>query len=90
MWAEHYNKNTTYVFSNSQQTYYAEMMLTDFGAGIHRGQYTFPFVFLLPASMPASFQLNITNYIEYKLEACILKYDNSSSDQKFKVKLHVR
>ena len=54
MWAEHYNKST-YVFSNSKQTYYAEVMLADFGAGILRGQYSFPFSFLLPASMPASF-----------------------------------
>ena len=78
------------MYSNSKQTYYAEVMLADFGAGIPRGQYSFPFSFLLPASMPASFELNITNYIEYKLEACVLKFDNSTSDQIFKVKLHVR
>lgn len=66
MWAENYNKSTV-VYSNSRQTYYAEFMVADFGGGLMRGQYSFPFSFLLPSSMPASLQLNMTNYIEYKL-----------------------
>ena len=62
----------------------------DFDLGVHIGQYTFPFSFLLPAAMPSSFTLSDKNYIKYTVTACLLKYDNQSSDQKFVRNLHIR
>ena len=60
-----------------------------FGNMIPLGHYSYPFSFLLPASMPASVTINSGNYIHYTLEAVVHGFD-ASNDQIFKRNLHVR
>lgn len=58
--------------------------------GLEIGQYTYPFSFLLPASMPASFELDGSNYIRYQLSACLPNFENHSQDQAYQIPLQVR
>ena len=54
-----------------------------------RGHYTFPFSFLLPASMSGSFFYNDNNYIKYPLTAYLASYDKKNDNQLFKMNLNV-
>ena len=63
------NHNRTY--SNKRETYRADVELTRIPSGLMRGHYTFPFSFLLPAAMPASFQIDKWNFIKYRLYAVL-------------------
>ena len=55
-----------------------------------RGQYTFPFSFLLPASMPASMYRDNSNFIQYSIEGVIPNFQDLSNAQAFKLNFHVR
>ena len=55
-----------------------------------RGHYTFPFSFLLPASMPASFEMDRWNYVKYRLYAVLLNSKSQKDEQVFRIPLHVR
>ena len=60
------------------------------GAGLVRGQYSFPFSFLLPANMPSSMYIDGSNYIKYSIEGVLPNFEDLSNAQAFKLNFHVR
>ena len=52
-WSENHN-NVHLDYNNFKDTYLELLPLAQFQSGISTGQYTFPFAFLLPSTLPAS------------------------------------
>ena len=68
---------------NKRDSYDFEFIVAKFDLGIKAGQYSFPFSFLLPSSLPASYSLDEHNYINYKLHTFMPQYDEKSQNQTF-------
>ena len=60
------------------------------GQGLTRGQYTYPFSFLLPANLPSSMYIDGSNFIKYTLDAVLPNFADLSYAQAFRLNFHVR
>jgi hypothetical protein len=80
LWSEKKN-NVATVFQNKRKTYEDEFVLARFDEGLKAGQYSFPFAVLLPASLPASFNMAAKSYISYTLKVLLPPWGDISEPQ---------
>ena len=72
MWSEHHSKYDTRVYTNSYENYRGHFLVVDFHGTVKKGQYSFPFSFLLPSMMTGSFYISMFCHLKYMLKAVLV------------------
>ena len=78
-----------YEGENSHQNYDSVFTLKDFQGTLPKGQYSFPFSFMLPSSMSGSYNRSDLEYIRYNVKAILNHPSNSEKNQFYEAYLNV-
>ena len=89
MWSENHGKYNTQIYTNSYENYRGHFLVADFHGIVKKGQYTFPFSFLLPAMMTGSFYISRFCYLKYVLKAQLVHQNSERKNQEYSMFLNM-
>lgn len=88
-WSENHGKNNTQVYTNSYENYRGHFLVADFHGIVKKGQYSFPFAFLLPSMITGSFYISTFCYLKYILKAQLVHQTSERENQEYSMFLNL-